>query len=59
MATDLDMQAHITEKDVFECLEQLERAVATEPLPASVSLPELASFGVPDAAFLAERAGTR
>lgn len=38
---------------------QLDRAVARSPLPASVSMPDLASFGVPDAGFLAERAGAR
>ncbi len=38
---------------------QLERGVATDPLPRTVRMPDLASFGVPEHSFLADRSGTR
>lgn len=37
----------------------LERPVDDAPLPAAVAMPDLSAFAVPDASFLADRAGAR
>lgn len=37
----------------------LDRPVDDEPLPGTVAMPDLATFAIPDASFLADRAGRR